>query len=136
MEFSYHPFYLHTELKTMHCPVYGCDCVNEARELFRILPGQCAPRPDCMGIVYDKRVPPLDIGIIKPCVCRKQFIDEVVAHISRIVADVGDLTGTEPVPRAKTLPCIEEPFTGIHLNSSYPPGGTAGMEDWKVDTFV
>jgi hypothetical protein len=81
----------------MHCPVCGRDCVTEARELLRALPERFAPCPDCTGLTYDKRVPPPDIGIAEPCSCGRRFIDEVVAHIYRIMADGGDLAGTEPL---------------------------------------
>ncbi|MDV2481136.1 hypothetical protein F8E02_03745 [Methanoculleus sp. Wushi-C6] len=82
----------------MHCPVCGHDCVTDARTLLAELPERFAPCPDCMGLVYDKRSPPPDIGTAEPCpACGKRFIDEVFAGIYRIMAAEGDLAGTEPL---------------------------------------
>ncbi|MCC7554605.1 MAG: hypothetical protein KO254_00575 [Methanoculleus marisnigri] len=87
----------------MHCPVCGHDCVTDARTLFAELPGRFAPCPDCMGLVYDKRSPPPDIDTAEPCPsCGKRFIDEVFAHIYRMMAAEGDLAGTEPLAAAGT----------------------------------
>lgn len=87
----------------MHCPVCGHDCVTDARTLFAELPGRFAPCPDCMGLVYDKRSPPPDIDTAEPCPsCARRFIDEVFAHIYRVMAAEGDLAGTEPLAAAGT----------------------------------
>lgn len=87
----------------MHCPVCGHDCVTDARELLAALPERFAPCPDCMGLVYDKRLPPPDIDVAEPCSsCGKRFIDEVFAQIYRVMADEGDLAGTEPLAAVGT----------------------------------
>ncbi len=87
----------------MHCPVCGHDCVTDARTILAELPGRFAPCPDCMGLVYDKRSAPPDIDTAEPCPsCAKRFIDEVFAHIYRVMVAEGDLAGTEPLAAVGT----------------------------------
>lgn len=87
----------------MHCPICGHDCITDARTLLKELPGRFAPCPDCMGLVYDKRSPPPDIDTAEPCPsCGRRFIDEVFAHIYRVMAAEGDLAGAEPLAAAGT----------------------------------
>jgi hypothetical protein len=81
----------------MHCPVCGEDCIDDARSLLESLSDRFAPCPDCFGLACDKRVPPPGIDPAEPCSCGKRFIDEVFAHIYRIMAEEGDLAGTEPL---------------------------------------
>ncbi len=86
----------------MNCPVCGGDCIEDAPALLARLPHTFAPCPDCMGLVYDKRSPPPDIDPAEPCSCGKRFIDEVFAHIYRVMVTEGDLAGTEPLGAAGT----------------------------------
>jgi hypothetical protein len=81
----------------MHCPVCGDDCITDARTLLENLPGRFAPCPDCFGLACDKRVPPPDLDPAEPCSCGRRFIDEVFAHIYKIMTEEGDLAGTEPL---------------------------------------
>lgn len=82
----------------MSCPVCGHDCVEDASTVLAKLPGRFDPCPDCMGLIYDKRSPPPDIDTAEPCpTCGRRFIDEVFAHIYRVMVDEGDLAGTEPL---------------------------------------
>ncbi|CVK34658.1 hypothetical protein [Methanoculleus bourgensis] len=105
----------------MHCPVCGHDCVTDARKLLQTLPGRFAPCPDCMGLIYDKRLPPPDISPAEPCPsCGKRFIDEVCADIYRVMAGEGDLAGTEPLAAVGT-PLIHPGFA-MRLAPYLPPG--------------
>ena len=105
----------------MHCPVCGDDCVTEARALLTELPGRFAPCPDCMGLVYDKQSPPPDIDTAEPCPsCGKRFIDEVFAEIYRVMADEGDLAGTEPLAAAGTP--LVHPGSALRRAPYLPPG--------------
>jgi hypothetical protein len=105
----------------MHCPVCGDDCVTEARALLTELPERFAPCPDCMGLVYDKQSPPPDIDTAEPCPsCGKRFIDEVFAHIYRIMAEEGDLAGTEPLAAAGTP--LVHPGSALRRAPYLPPG--------------
>lgn len=82
----------------MSCPVCGRDCVEDASKVLAKLPGRFDPCLDCMGLIYDKRIPPPDIDTAEPCpTCGRRFIDEVFAHIYRVMVDDGDLAGTEPL---------------------------------------
>ena len=104
----------------MHCPVCGHDCVTDARKLLQTLPGRFAPCPDCMGLIYDKRLPPPDISPAEPCPsCGKRFIDEVCADIYRVMAGEGDLAGTEPLAAVGT-PLIHPGFA-MRLAPYLPP---------------
>jgi len=104
----------------MHCPVCGHDCVTDAPALLAELPGRFAPCPDCMGLVYDKRSPPPDIDTAEPCPsCGKRFIDEVFAAIYRIMAEEGDLAGTEPLAAAATP--LVHPGTALRRAPYLPP---------------
>lgn len=94
----------------MHCPVCGDGCVTDARAILAELPGRFAPCPDCMGLVYDKSSPPPDIDTAEPCpTCGKRFIDEVFAHIYRVMTGEGDLAGTEPLA-AVGMPLVHPGF--------------------------
>ncbi|SCL74883.1 hypothetical protein L21_0767 [Methanoculleus chikugoensis] len=105
----------------MHCPVCGHDCVTDARTIFAELPGRFAPCPDCMGLVYDKRSAPPDIDTAEPCPsCGKRFIDEVFAHIYRVMAAEGDLAGTEPLAAAG-MPLVHPGFA-MRSAPYLPPG--------------
>ncbi|MFY9508695.1 MAG: hypothetical protein WAR36_08060 [Candidatus Methanoculleus thermohydrogenotrophicum] len=105
----------------MHCPVCGHDCVTDARELLQTLPERFVPCPDCMGLVYDKRLPPPDIDPAEPCPsCGKRFIDEVFAHIYQVMAVEDDLTGAEPLAGAGT-PLIHPGFA-MRKAPYLPPG--------------
>ena len=105
----------------MHCPVCGHDCVTDARTVLAELPGRFAPCPDCMGLVYDKRSPPPDIDTAEPCpACGKRFIDEVFAHIYRVMAAAGDLAGTEPLAAVGT-PLVHPGFA-MRSAPYLPPG--------------
>ncbi|WP_292522054.1 hypothetical protein [Methanoculleus sp.] len=105
----------------MHCPVCGHDCVTDAPALLAALPGRFAPCPDCMGLVYDKRSPPPDIDPADPCpTCGKRFIDEVFAETYRIMAEEGDLAGTEPLAAVGT-PLIH-PGHPMQSPPYLPPG--------------
>ena len=105
----------------MHCPICGHDCVMDARELLAALPGRFTPCPDCMGLTYDKRLPPPDIDPAEPCPsCGKRFIDEVFAHIYQVMAEEGDLAGTEPLAGAGT-PLIH-PGSALRSAPYLPPG--------------
>jgi hypothetical protein len=87
----------------MNCPVCGGECIEDAPALLARLPHTFAPCPGCMGLTYDKRVPPPDLAPAEPCPsCGKRFIDEVFAHIYRILKEEGDLSGTEPLAAAGT----------------------------------
>ncbi|MDK2890958.1 MAG: hypothetical protein PWR21_1590 [Methanoculleus sp.] len=87
----------------MNCPVCGGDCIEDAPTLLARLPHAFTPCPDCMGLTYDKRAPPPDLSPAEPCPsCAKRFIDEVFAHIYRVMAAEGDLAGTEPLAAAGT----------------------------------
>ncbi|NLZ29780.1 MAG: hypothetical protein GX885_03390 [Methanomicrobiales archaeon] len=105
----------------MHCPVCGHDCVMDARELLATLPGRFTPCPGCMGLTYDKRLPPPDIDPAEPCPdCGKRFIDDVFAHIYRVMAEEGDLAETEPLAGAGT-PLIH-PGSAMRSAPYLPPG--------------
>ncbi|NLA39397.1 MAG: hypothetical protein GX882_08530 [Methanomicrobiales archaeon] len=105
----------------MHCPVCGRNCITDARKLLENLPERFAPCPDCMGLVYDKRLPPPDISPGEPCSsCGKRFIDEVCADIYRVMADEGDLSGTEPLAGIGT-PLIHPGFP-MRTAPYLPPG--------------
>lgn len=106
----------------MHCPVCGHDCITDARKLLKNLPGRFAPCPDCMGLVYDKRLPPPDISPGEPCPsCGKRFIDEVFADIYRVMVEEGDLAETEPLAGAGT-PLIHPGFA--MRTAPYLPAGS------------
>lgn len=95
----------------MHCPVCGDDCIDDARSLLATLSNRFTPCPDCMGLTFDKRVPPPDLAPAEPCPsCGRRFIDEVFTHIYRIMNEGGDLSGTEPLAAAGT-PLIHPGFT-------------------------
>ncbi|MDN7024929.1 hypothetical protein FGU65_08520 [Methanoculleus sp. FWC-SCC1] len=87
----------------MYCPVCGGSCIEDAPSLLTEAPRIFTPCPDCMGLTFDKRAPPPDLAPAEPCPsCGKRFIDEVFAHIYRIMNEEGDLSGTEPLAAAGT----------------------------------
>jgi len=87
----------------MSCPVCGHDCVADASTVLAGLPGRFDPCPDCTGLIYDKRSPPPDIDTAEPCpTCGRRFIDEVFAHIYRVMVDEGDLAAAEPLASVGT----------------------------------
>ncbi|HOI13430.1 MAG TPA: hypothetical protein PLG75_06200 [Methanoculleus sp.] len=105
----------------MNCPVCGGDCIEDAPTLLARLPHIFAPCPDCMGLTYDKRAPPPDLSPAEPCPsCGKRFIDEVFAHIYRVMAAEGDLTGTEPLAAVGT-PLVHPGFA-MRSAPYLPPG--------------
>lgn len=82
----------------MQCPVCGNDdCVQSASEIVALLPARFRPCPACRIRVRDKRRPPSPVAFGEVCSCGKRFIDEVFTHLWAIMAEEGDLNGTDPL---------------------------------------
>ena len=86
----------------MDCPVCGKDCVQTADEIIVSLADRFSPCVGCRGRFLDKNTPPPDATIVSPCSCGKRFIDDVFAHIHRIMVEEGVLQHDSPLIRVGT----------------------------------
>ncbi|MDD1674491.1 MAG: hypothetical protein LUQ13_02485 [Methanomicrobiales archaeon] len=86
----------------MECPVCGKDCVQTADEILISLPHLFSPCVTCRGRFLDKNAPPPDTTIVPPCSCGKRFIDDVFAHLHRIMVEESVLQPDAPLIRVGT----------------------------------
>ena len=93
----------------MQCPVCGKDCVSRAEDLITTLPAIFSGCPSCRIKILDKSLPPPAVPPAEPCECNRRFIDQVFAHLYKILVEEGKFTGKEPLG-AVGIPLVHPGF--------------------------
>jgi len=93
----------------MQCPVCGKDCVSRAEDLIATLPAVFSGCPSCRAKILDKAIPPPAGPPAEPCECNRRFIDQVFAHLYKILIEEGKFSGREPLG-AVGMPLVHPGF--------------------------